>query len=493
MSFLVVDIGTSNCKAAVVSVDGKITAITRSPMHLDDQVAPFAEADCDLIWNEVRQVIGRVSNQYKGKDIDAVGVSSILGYVFLDRNNRPLAPAILYADNRAVAEVEEILKIIPAREIHRLTGRKASAEILAAKLLWLKKNRPEIEQRIHKVIGLKDEIVRRLTGVVATDLAHANYTMLFNVSKGKFDTDLMRELRLDEKKLFPEPAFADRVVGRLRREVAGKLGLKEGIPVVLGSSDGTSAMYGGGIHEKDKAVLVSGTTDVLMMLTQSYPNDPDPALNINSGPRPGEFLVGGATGLSGGAINKFEDFFNCSLAELEPRIAKLPPGSDGLLVFPGLAGERAPYWQEFLTGAVCGLTLKHGSENVFKALVEGIGFRIRRLIQILCESGLRPRAVNVTGGLGGVDLVNRIRADVTGVEMVRMAQLESTCLGTAAFCKSCLMGGGFVLEIAKEWGKEAQKFMPDSGLTEKYDKLGRLFEQYIQSASGVHRDLLALR
>jgi xylulokinase len=479
VSFLVVDIGTSSCKAAVVSADGEITSISRSPMHLDDQSPPFAEADCDLIWHAVRQVIGRVAVQNRGIGIDAVGVSSILGYVFLDRSNRPLAPAVLYADNRAVEQVKEILKIIPP-------------EVLAAKLLWLKKNRPEMEHRIQKVIGLKDEIIRRLTGVVATDLAHANYTMLFNVSKGEFDAGLMRELRLDEKKLFPEPAFADRVVGRLSRAAAGKVGLKEGIPVVLGSSDGTTAMYGGGIHEKDKAVLVSGTTDVLMMLAETYPDDPDPALNINSGRRPGEFLVGGATGLSGGAVSRFEDLFNRTLDELEPRIAELPPGSGGLLVFPGLTGERAPYWRETLTGALCGLTLRHGPENIFRALIEGTGFRLRRLIKAFKKSGLRPEAIKVTGGLGGVDLVNRIRAHVTGVEMVRMAQLESTCLGTAVFCKSGLMGGDSVFEIAREWGREAQRFVPDFELTEKYDKLAGLFERYIQSTAGLHRDLLAL-
>jgi len=202
--------------------------------------------------------------------------------------------------------------------------------------------------------------------------------------------------------------------------------------------------------------------------------------------------VGGATGLSGGAVSRFEDLFNRTFDELEPRIAELPPGADGLLVFPGLTGERAPYWQESLTGALCGLTPKHGPEHIFKALLEGTGFRIRRLIEALKKSGLRPNAVKVIGGLGGVDLANRIRAHVTGVEMIRLAQLESTCLGTAVFCKSGLMGGGFVFEVSREWGREAQRFAPDPGLTEKYDKLAGLFERYILSAKGVHRDLLTL-
>ena len=493
MSFLVVDIGSSGCRAALVSADGDIEAITRSPLVLNSQSPPLAEADCERVWNAVSREIGRVTASKKGLSVDAVGVSSVLGYVLLDRGNRPLAPAVLYADSRAAPQVQKILSVASDRDIQRLTGRRASPESLAAQLLWLKDNRPELEGRIHKIIGLKDEIVRRLTGVVATDLAHANYTMLFNVSEGRFDAGLMEELRIGPGQLFPEPAPPDRIVGRLSREAAGELGLSAGTPVVQGSSDGTTAMFGGGIYEKGKAVLVSGTTDVLMTLADTYPEETDPALTVNSGALPGEFMVGGATGLSGGSLTRFETLFRCSLDELEPRMTNLPPGSGGLLVFPGLTGERAPYWQSSLSGAICGLTPDHGPENVFKALLEATAYRLRRLISALGKSGLSPEAVKVTGGMGRLDLANRIRAQVTGVDMLKMAQTEATCLGTAAFCQSALMGGGCVHQVSEKWTRVVERFVPDTSLAGKYDAMAGLFERYLQTAEALHRELRKLR
>ena len=479
MSFLVIDVGTSSCRAAMVSVDGEITSITRHPLDMAVQSPPIAEVDCDLIWKAVCRVITREIEKTGADGVDAVGVSSILGYVLLGRDNRPLAPAILYADNRAAEQVKKILERVPQRDIMRLTGRRASPELLAAKLLWYGQYRPDLAQGIRKVIGLKDEIVRRLTGVVATDLAHANYTMLFNIAKGRFDENLMLELGFGNKRLFPDTDFADRVIGRLSGAAAVQTGLQEGTPVVLGSSDGTTAMYSGGVQAADRAVLVSGTTDVLMMLAEGYPAAPETALTVNSGPQPGMFLVGGATGFSGGAVSYFESLLKVTIGELEPLISALAPGSEGLLVLPGLTGERAPYWNASSTGAIFGLKPDHGPHHLFRALIEGTGLRIRRLIGALGKIGLKPGAVRVTGGLGASGLANRIRADVTGIEMIRMAQPEATCLGTAMFCKSGLMGGGAVSDISEEWCREESRFVPDLSLTSHYEKASQRFESLL--------------
>ena len=146
----------------VVSVDGAIGAISRQPVKLGSTSPPFAEADCDQIWHTVAETIHRTRDLHGHGPLEAIGISSILGYVLLDRHDAPIAPAILYADNRAVTEAREMVKVVPAREIHRLTGRRATPEALAAKLLWLKQHRPVLMRRLAKVIGLKDEMVRRL-------------------------------------------------------------------------------------------------------------------------------------------------------------------------------------------------------------------------------------------------------------------------------------------------------------------------------------------
>jgi xylulokinase len=229
--------------------------------------------------------------------------------------------------------------------------------------------------------------------------------------------------------------------------------------------------------------LVSGTTDVLMMGADFYPQDDDLSLTINAGAQPGTYLVGGATGLSGGALQKFEALFNCSLDELTADIAGIPAAADGLLVFPGLAGERAPYWRESSTGMISGLGLKHRTAHIFKALLEGISFRIKHLLDRLADCGLYPEAVRTTGGMSRIGLLNQLRADVSGIPFIRLAQSESTCLGTASFCQSALMGGGRIKEVTDIWISAAETFMPDPDLRETYQTIAKEFEKQLQKTS----------
>jgi xylulokinase len=477
VSFLCIDIGTSNCRAALVSAAGRVEALDREPTGLGRQALPFSEADCDRIWTVAVKAAGRLMAANPKVDVDAVGVSSMLGYVLLDAQNHPLGPAVLYADNRAVEQAEAILRRVPDKEIHRITGRRASPELLAPKLLWMAAHEPELAARTRTVIGLKDDMVRRLTDVVSTDLAHANYSMIYDVAQGAYDRGLIRALGLEADRLLPEPVRPDRIVGGLSGHAASAIGLRQGTPVVSGSSDGTTAMYGGGLHDRSQAVLVSGSTDVLMMPAHGYPESASMALTINSGLESSSFLAGGATGYSGAALERFEVLFNRSFGSVEAAVSRVPPGARGLFVFPGLSGERAPYWRSGATGALRGLTMMHEPEHVFRALAEAISYRVRRLVKGLQQAGLDPEAIKVVGGLGGNDTINQIRADVAGVPMVRLEQLESTCLGTAMFCMSGLEGGGKVLDISRAWVKRRKFFEPDIKNTKTYDRLARTFEE----------------
>ena len=136
-------------------------------------------------------------------------------------------------------------------------------------------------------------------------------------------------------------------------------------------------MFGGGILQEGRAVLVSGTTDVLMLRWPAWVEDPSCTLSINNGMAQGSFLFGGAMGLSGGTLDRLAELLRVSPREVEDRIADLEPGSGGLLFLPGFTGERAPYWRERLTGSLIGLTLEHGTEHLLRAAMEGTAFRIR--------------------------------------------------------------------------------------------------------------------
>jgi sugar (pentulose or hexulose) kinase len=492
MNFLVIDIGTSGCRAAVVSGNGEILSQSRGPIEVDHPRQSFAEIDTDRLWLLVQRVIRSEVHKHPGLTFDAIGVSAMLGYVFLDNADQPLMPAITYADNRATRETEKIRHLIPDEEFFAVTGRKPSPLLLAPKIKWLERHRPDTAKKLVRVIGLKDEIVRRLSGTSQTDVAHLDYSGLHNVYTAEPASDILAALDI-KSGLLAAPAPATAIAGRLSAAAAGPLELTRGTPVICGSSDGTTAMYGAGILEDGKAVLVSGTTDVLMMGCQAVPRSPSHALSVNSGMLPGTFLVGGPLGLAGGCLQYFEQLLQTSVRELEKKIADLPPGSDGLLIFPGLTGERAPYWKTYLTGTITGLTPNHQSEHILRAVMEGCALRTLKLLDILSQNRLRPRALNIVGGGANIDVWNQIRADVFGLEIQKLAITEATCLGTALFCRAALDKARSLPEISAAWITAAKRFRPHPEQTRVYQKLARLFETHIETNTDVYQGLNEFR
>ncbi|MDY0039069.1 MAG: FGGY family carbohydrate kinase [Desulforhabdus sp.] len=488
MGFLVIDNGTSQCRAAVVSATGKLVSASRAPVKIDMRPHAIAEVDTEHVWHQVMEVITAEVQKHPGVLFDAVGVSAMLGYVFLDKHNRPLMPAIIWMDNRATAEAKTIQDRISEEELYRRTRRRLSPELLAPKLLWLSRNRPEVFGRIEKVIGLKDDIARRLTGGVSTDVAHLNYTLLYNIGEGRIDLDLADAFGLPAS-FFPPARRAADLAGVVSESAARATGLKSGTPVIVGSSDGTTAMYGGGILEDRKAVLVSGTTDVLMIRSPSLLHDPSHTLSVNTGMVPGSFLVGAAMGLSGGTMQQMGALLQTSVKHHEEKIAALNPGSQGLLFFPGLSGERAPYWKDFITGGMIGLTLIHRAEHIFRAVMEGTSFRLLRLLRSLEENDLSPKALNVVGGCAGMEVWNQIRADVLGLEVITLPVSEATVLGTALFCRAALDKSSSLAELAADWLSGGKTYWPNRNVTEQYKRFFELFNRYIQTTEEIYKGL----
>lgn len=475
MSFLVIDCGTSGCKAAVVTEDGRIRGLARHPVAVVRAAAGRAEIDPEDLWRAAVRTAGDALRRARiARDrVRGIGVSALLGYVLLDRGARPLGRAVIYMDTRAGAELAQITRRFPTRRLYRVSRRRPSAELLAPKLLWLRRHQPARWARLRAVIGLKDEIVRRLTGCVGTDLAHADYSLLFDIGKRRWDSEVLRGLGIHPE-IFPEPTSAVQVAGGLSTGGAAALGLRAGIPVVRGSSDGTTAMYGGGVLQDGTAVLMTGTTDVLMTACRRLPADRSCTLTVNSGMVPGVWLAGGAMGLSGGAIRYLEGLMGADARRLSGAIGRLSPGTNGLVVLPGLTGERSPFWVDGLTGGVLGLTLGHGPEHLLRAAMEGTACRLVHLLDRLRRCGIAPQRLHVAGGWADVDAWNRIRADATGLDLRRLRTAEATLLGTAMFCRSAVDGVP-LRETSREWVTLDRPFQPRAEQTARYRELANLF------------------
>lgn len=474
--YVVIDCGTSSCRSAVVAENGQIIDTVRQPIRIECPQPGFAEVDTDHIWRQVCAAVSELLEKSPGCRVAAVGVSSMLGYVPLDRNSQPLMPAIIWMDNRARKQTGQILERISGETIYRKTGRKASPELLAPRLLWLAQHRPDIHQRIDRVIGLKDDLIRRLTGTIASDPAHLDYTLLYNIAEKQLDEELLTALNIDPA-IFPTVNRADHVIGKITPAAAGKTGLTAGIPVVAGSSDGTTAMYGGGVLGKNTGVLVAGTTDVLMAANSEPVDDPHQVLSINTAMVADWYLAGGAMGMSGGALAHFAKLLRTDLKQKEKEIGRLSPGCGGLLALPGISGERAIYWLENSFGGLIGLRQDHGPGHVLRALMEGTAYRTARLLRIMAENGLETECIRVVGGTAGSDVWNQIRADVWGLPVDRPETGEATLLGTAMFCRSALDPETDLAEIASKWIKIEKIYSPNPAAYARYREMSNLFDE----------------
>ncbi len=430
---MIVDYGSSSCRASIVDENWTVLESARLAASLTRDDTGKAEASVEDVWETIRRAVHRLGPGTKG--IDAMGVSTIFGYVFLDVDDRPIGGATTWYDARAAQECLELQQMLGTDRLVRLSGRLPSPEWLAPLLMWTKRHEPERLERTVSVIGIKDEIVRRLTGVPGTDLAHQDYSMLWDVAKGLPASEVVDAVGIGRAPL-PEATPAHATAGTLLPEVALDLGLPADIPVCRGSSDGTAAMYGTGVLKTDNAALVAGTTDVLMRFTPDFPT-PDPRLSVNRGME-GGVLVGGATASSTGAVETV-----CRLLGLKPHEAfdalSQEEGSDDLvvpLVFPGFFGERAPYWDKKLTGAVLGLREDSRPLDILRGTVEGTGYRLG----VLLESMGHVATVSVTGGAGGIAVWNQIRADTLGYPLRQLTRSEATTIGVAMFCRAMTEG-----------------------------------------------------
>ena len=480
--FLCVDLGTSHCKACMVNEGGEILAQEKRPyrIHLEGK---RAEVDPEGVWQIVTETIRALLRAFPEDRIQGVGISTLLGYVFLDSTGKPVRPAILYLDHRAEEECREASEREDLSHALKRTARRLTPELLAPQVRWIRKHESECVDRIHRILGLKDYLVFRLTGELGTDFAHLNYSCLYDLSKGQLDPTLLSWVGLD-KETFPPSSYPYQIAGSIQPSASRETGIPAGLPVVRGSTDGTTAMYGGGMAAEGTAVWVSGTTDVCMCLHHKPIPDPKGIVSQNTGMVPGTFALGGATGLSGGTLLRMKEVFSMRVEDLIPSIPSVPPGSEGLVFFPGLTGERSPYWTSSARGIILGWGMEHTASHFIRAWVEGSTYRIYRILRTLESGQLKIHTLHLGGGGAVWDTVNQVRADILGVPVKRLAQVEGTILGVALFTALGLGLFSSLSEGTREWIRIEREYFPNQEKTARYRELFQQYEERLLKLYG---------
>jgi xylulokinase len=270
------DLGTTGNKASLYDAEGALRSSVTSSYGTDFEHPGWAEQNPEDWWQAVcessRQLLqeARVS----GREIACIVFSGqMMGCVPLDRAGKPLRNAIIWADQRAVEQERRLAERIAPEEVYRLTGHRLSASYSLCKALWLRDHEPDTYRSAHKFVHAKDAVIARLTGNFVTDPSDASGMNLYHLTGGQWAESILEAAELDAAKL-PEVKPSTEVVGEVRKEVAKKLGVAAGPPVVLGGGDGCCAATGAGVIEEGSAYTYLGSSSWIALATREPVFDP---------------------------------------------------------------------------------------------------------------------------------------------------------------------------------------------------------------------------
>ncbi|PQA75291.1 FGGY-family carbohydrate kinase [Brucella oryzae] len=437
--FLTADGGTESIRARVYDLSGTCLASTAVPYETKFSSGARAEQNPEDWWSSFVQAARKAISE---SAIDPTAIEAITlattscTVVALDGEGNPLRPSIIWMDVRASAEAEAVLATGDDALLANGGGRgPVSAEWMIPKALWLARNEPEIFNKAETICEYQDFMTLRLTGEKAASLNNVSLRWHYSTDRGGFPKTLLEKLGLEALlQKWPSRVVApSEVISNLCAAAATELGLSQKVKVVQGGADALIGMIGLGVAKPGQLALITGSSHLQFGVSDkplhapgiwgSYPDMVYPKRYIIEG---GQTSTGSIIAWLGRMMNGTMD-----MEELNRKAAALEPGADGLLVQDHFQGNRTPYTDPLSRGAIVGLTLAHEPHHVFRAIMEGISFGTRAILDAMADAGYRGREITVGGGASASPLWLQIHADTAGLPVCVPRSRDAPSVGAA--------------------------------------------------------------
>jgi len=444
--FMGVDIGTSGTRAVLFDASGYEVAVSRQEYPLLCPQQGWMELDPEVIFHAVITTVSRcISLSGIPKDqIRGLGISCLMhSLMAVSRDGRPITRLITWADNRSMEEAEFIGKSYPVQQLYEKTGCRVHHPFYPiSKILWFKKHQPELVRATSRWMTIKDYILFKWFGEPITDYTLASAQGFFNIHTRDWDEDILKEvLGIKRGTLCPVASCLHALKG-MKREYAHAMGLPDDITVSIGSGDGVMANLGCGVFDDTAMSSTIGTSGALRT-TVTRPVTPEGQPLWCYAFTDDRWVAGGAINNGGVVLKWFRDNFQVQFEKeaeafggkiyrlFDSYAEEVPPGSQGLIFLPYLAGERNPDWNARATGVMWGLTYAHTRKHLVRAAMEGILFRLFAVYEIL-EKYLAPRhKIRAGGGYAQSRIWLSMQADLFGRRIEVPKVTEASALGAA--------------------------------------------------------------
>jgi xylulokinase len=448
-----IDAGTTAFKAVLFDQDGKEIAVGACEYDLEYPFPGWVELDAEKYWEALKSVILNVLSNFNGniKEIKALAIAS-QGETLIpvDHLGQPLRKAIVWLDNRAAFEAKLIKTEFGTDLAFKKTGQPDIVPTWpAAKILWIKDNEKEIFKRTSKFLLLEDYLIFRLTNKFVTEGSLLSSSLMFDINTGDWWLDMLKYIGVDPCKL-PEIRNSGEIAGELTERAAKEIGLSEETLVVTGALDQAASTIGAG--NVGSGIITESTGSTLAICV----NTKQPVFDLNQripchyhAIKGGYFLLPWCQ--TAGMVYKWfrNEFlkgkFNTGtlddsdlFRQMDREASAIPPGSDGLIMLPHLAGAFTPESNPNAKGVFFGISLDTSRAHFERGILESVAFMLKRNLDLLKELGVEVNEIRSIGGGAKSNLWNTIKADVCQIPVVTVKVSETASLGAAMLAGSAL-------------------------------------------------------
>ncbi|MGO8692731.1 MAG: FGGY-family carbohydrate kinase [Rectinemataceae bacterium] len=444
-----IDAGTTSMRAILFDESGRVLSLTQRDNPPTFYPDGRVEQPADTWKDSLVPILSGCAEAAREKGVEIIGLALTAqrsSVIPVDDRGRALHPAIMWQDQRTEAICRELEG--HQRYVYGKTGLRISPVFSAVKMTWLRRNRNELFERTHKMLGVQDYLMYHMTGNFVTDRSLASRTNLFDLSSGEWDPGLVELFQVDSRHLcglIDQGAEA----GSLGASMARATGLAEGLPVVSAGGDQQCAALGMGLLAPGQLVANTGTGSYVIGLSERPVFDDRMRLSCNVAATVGNFIVEAGILSSGSLYAWFRDRFYDSpeaksgFATVNEEAAASPPGAHGVLLLPHFKGAGSPHWNPNAKGLFFGLSLGTGRGDMARAVLEGIAAEMAQSVSLMENLTGGVREIRVSGGLSNNPLYNQIQADMYGRRVLRSSDGEATARGAwiSAAVRLGLYGG----------------------------------------------------
>ena len=478
--FITIDQGTTSTRA--ILYDNKINKVDFTQVELTQYYPEegWVEHDLEEIWLSVVSCVSNLikNNSLKPEEVVSIGITNQRETVAIwdKKTLKPLSRAIVWQDRRTSNFCQEMKEEGIEKVIKEKTGLLLDPYFSASKMKWLKDNL-ELKKNPNFLIGTIDTfLISKLTEGKSffTDITNASRTSLFNIQECKYDEDLLKIFDLEDIQLPEVKENAD---------FFGETKLFGGKIKICGvAGDQQAALVGQTCFDPGLVKSTYGTGCFLMLNTGKDLVKSENKLLTTIGYKLNNeitYALEGSIFIAGSSIQFLRDKFKFfKKAEESEELAFKAEKNSNVFLVPAFTGLGAPHWIPDAKGAIFGLTLNSGIEELTLATLESIAFQTRELLDAMQSDGGKISSIKVDGGMSNNSFFSQLLADTLKTEIYRPKDIETTALGAAYLAA---IGSGFAKkEDLKEFWKIDKKFLPKNDLDRKFETWQEYLKKLIE-------------